>query len=100
MRFVKALSVGAKTVRPSVVELSWLWIWVATWVWERRRRKVVYWPALSRMPVKFSGPDGAGAGAVWASAWKTTTARRRRRGRECVEAAIVMMKKMKVVVVG
>lgn len=92
LRFVKALSVGARTVRPSVEELSWLWIWVATWVWVRRRRKVVYWPALSRIPVKFSGPGGAGAGAVWAWAWMKRKAVRERRMRGMVvEVAMVMM---------
>lgn len=69
LRLVKALSVGAKTVRPSVELLSWFVIWDATWVWIRRRMKVVYWPFLSRMPVKLSGPAGPGAGAVWAWVW-------------------------------
>lgn len=68
LRLRKALSVGAKTVIPSVELLSWFRIWESTWVVLRSIMKVVNWPAFSRIPVRLTGPAGPGAGAeeVWA----------------------------------
>lgn len=60
LRLEKALSVGAKMVRPWLELLSWVLIWSASWVLFNSRIKVVYWPAFSRIAVMLVGPDGAG----------------------------------------
>nr|KYP53340.1 hypothetical protein KK1_024719 [Cajanus cajan] len=67
-RFMKALSVGAKRVKPCEFDFSWLSIWVSCWVSFRSRIRVVYCPPFSRMAVRFRLPEGEGAGA-WAWAW-------------------------------
>ena len=64
LRLVNALSVGAKTVMPSVELLSWFLIWSPICVDARKRMKVLNWPFLSRIPVRLSWlGDGAGAEA-------------------------------------
>ncbi len=59
LRLEKALSVGAKMVRPWLELLTCVLIWSASWVLFSNRMRVVNWPALVRIPVMFVGPDGA-----------------------------------------
>jgi len=63
-RLVKALSVGANTVRPWFELLSCELSLSAVCVALRSLMKVVNWPAFSRTWVMLVGP--AGAGATWA----------------------------------
>ena len=63
LRLEKALSVGAKMVRPWLELLSWELIRSATWLAVRSLMKVVNWPPFSRTLVMFVGPDGAGESA-------------------------------------
>lgn len=60
LRLEKALSVGAKMVRPWLELLACELIWSASCVLFSSLMKVVYWPAFSRIPVMFVGPDGGG----------------------------------------
>lgn len=69
LRLWKALSVGAKRVKPSEFDLSWLSIWITCWVSFRRRIRVVNCPPFSRIAVRFTAPAGAGAGA-WPWVWE------------------------------
>jgi len=84
LSLVKALSLGAKKVRPSYEFLSWLVSCSEIRVACRSRSSVEYCPPLSRMLVRLSSPggDGPGAGATTSSAAAAKRkGRRRRRGR-------------------
>lgn len=93
LSWLKALSVGAKSVSPSKELFSWLVSCWPTWVSLSRRSRVVYCPPLSRMPVRFSGA-GVGPGATVAATAKSAgDARgRRRRRRKCAGAIVVIVR--------
>ena len=63
LRFEKALSVGANTVRPWFKSLSCELIWSSIWVLFSSRMNVVYLPLFLRTETMLMGPEGAGAGA-------------------------------------
>lgn len=64
-RLLKALSVGAKIVRPWLELPSSVSIWLASWVLLSSLIKVVNWPAFSRIWVMFVWLEGEDDGA-WA----------------------------------
>jgi len=87
-RLLKALSVGAKRVRPWKELLSWLVIWSPTWVDFRRRIRVVYCPPFSRIAVRLSGA-GVGPGATAGASLASAAAARTRRSVVRMAAAMV-----------
>ena len=57
-RFEKALSVGAKTVKPLPGFLSWVLIRESTWLLFSSPMKVVNLPAFVRTAMMSAGPEG------------------------------------------